>query len=126
MPHVSHPLILPDKIEERAYQTNIAKHALDGNTLVVLPTGMGKTAVALRVAAERLALGKILMLAPTKPLVEQHHRYFSQNLLLEDGDVVMFTGSNPPAKRISMWKSSRLCISTPEVIKNARRISSDR
>ena len=118
MPHVSHPLILPDKIEERAYQTNIAKHALDGNTLVVLPTGMGKTAVALRVAAERLALGKILMLAPTKPLVEQHHRYFSQNLLLEDGDVVMFTGSNPPAKRISMWKSSRLCISTPEVIKN--------
>lgn len=118
MPHVSHPLIPPDKIEERAYQTNIAKHALDGNTLVVLPTGMGKTAVALRVAAERLALGKILMLAPTKPLVEQHHRYFSQNLLLEDGDVVMFTGSNPPAKRISMWKSSRLCISTPEVIKN--------
>ena len=79
---------------------------------------MGKPAVALRVAAERLALGKILMLAPTKPLVEQHHRYFSQKLLLEDGDVVMFTGSNPPAKRISMWKSSRLCISTPEVIKN--------
>ena len=118
MPHVSHPLIPPDTIEERAYQTNIAKHALDGNTLVVLPTGMGKTAVALRVAAERLALGKILMLAPTKPLVEQHFRYFSQNLLLEEGDVAMFTGSNPPAKRIEMWKAARLCISTPEVIKN--------
>jgi Fanconi anemia group M protein len=79
---------------------------------------MGKTAVALRVAAERLALGKILMLAPTKPLVEQHYRYFSQNLLLEEGDVAMFTGSNPPAKRIEMWKAARLCISTPEVIKN--------
>jgi len=118
MPHVSHPLIPPDTIEERAYQTNITKHALDGNTLVVLPTGMGKTAVALRVAAERLALGKILMLAPTKPLVEQHFRYFSQNLLLEDGDIAMFTGSNPPVKRTEMWKTARLCISTPEIIKN--------
>ena len=118
MPFVSHLLIPPDTIEERAYQTNIARHALDGNTLVVLPTGMGKTAVALRVAAERLALGKILMLAPTKPLVEQHFRYFSQNLLLEEGNVAMFTGSNPPGKRIEMWKAARLCISTPEVIKN--------
>ena len=118
MPHVSHPLIPPDTIEERAYQTNIAKHALDGNTLVVLPTGMGKTAVALRVAADRLAVGKILMLAPTKPLVEQHYRYFSKNLLLEENDVAMFTGSNPPATRIKMWQAARLCISTPEVIKN--------
>lgn len=118
MPHVSHPLIPPDTIEERAYQTNIAKHALEGNTLVVLPTGMGKTAVALRVAAERLAFGKILMLAPTKPLVEQHYRYFSKNLLLKENDVAMFTGSNPPATRIKMWQAARLCISTPEVIKN--------
>lgn len=118
MPYVSHPLIPPDTIEERAYQTNIAKHALDGNTLVVLPTGMGKTAVALRVAAERLSVGKVLMLAPTKPLVEQHYRYFSKNLLLADGDVVMFTGSNPPAKRVEMWGTAKLCISTPEVIKN--------
>ncbi|MDV0441329.1 DEAD/DEAH box helicase [Methanorbis furvi] len=118
MPYVSHPNIPQDTIEERAYQTNIARHALDGNTLVVLPTGMGKTAVALRVAAERLSIGKILMLAPTKPLVEQHYRYFSKNLLLEEHDVAMFTGSNPPAKRIEMWGKAKLCISTPEVIKN--------
>lgn len=118
MSFVSHPLIPPDTIEERAYQTNITNHAQDGNTLVVLPTGMGKTAVALRIAAERLAVGKVLMLAPTKPLVEQHVQYFSQNLLLADGDVVMFTGSNPPAKRVEIWGRAKLCISTPEVIKN--------
>ena len=118
MSHVTHPLIPPDTIEERAYQTNIAKHALNGNTLVVLPTGMGKTVVALRVAADRLAVGKILMIAPTKPLVEQHYRYFSKNLLLEENDVAMFTGSNPPKTRIKMWQAARLCISTPEVIKN--------
>ena len=118
MTYLSHPLIPPDTLEERAYQTNIAEHALTANTLVVLPTGMGKTAVALRVAAERLAVGKILMMAPTKPLVEQHYRYFSKNLLLEDDDIVMFTGSTPPAKRIAMWERSRFCIATPEVIKN--------
>ncbi|HJJ88990.1 MAG TPA: DEAD/DEAH box helicase [Methanocorpusculum sp.] len=118
MPHVSHPLIPPGFIEERAYQTNIAKHALKGNSLVVLPTGMGKTTVALRVAVERLSLGKILMLAPTRPLVEQHSRFFSQNLLLEKGKVTMFTGGNPPSKRIKMWNSAQVCIATPEVIKN--------
>ncbi len=118
MTYLSHPLIPPDTLEERAYQTNIAEHALTGNTLVVLPTGMGKTAVALRVAAERLAVGKILMMAPTKPLVEQHYRYFSKNLVLEDEDIVMFTGSTPPAKRINLWERSRFCIATPEVIKN--------
>jgi Fanconi anemia group M protein len=118
MYHVNHPLIPPNKIEERAYQTNIARHALDGNTLVILPTGMGKTAIALRVAAERLATGKILVLAPTKPLVEQHFHYFSQNLLLKKSDITMLTGNNPPTKRIEIWETTRLCISTPEVIKN--------
>ncbi|MDR0439198.1 MAG: DEAD/DEAH box helicase [Methanocalculaceae archaeon] len=128
MHHVNHFLIPPNKIEERAYQTNIAKHALDGNTLVILPTGMGKTTIALRVAVERLTIGKILMLAPTKPLVEQHFHYFSQNLLLEKSNVTMFTGNIPPTKRIEIWKTVRLCISTPEVIKNdliAKRYSLD-
>jgi Fanconi anemia group M protein len=118
MYHVNHPLIPPNKIEERAYQTNIVKHALEGNTLVILPTGMGKTAIALRIAAERLGTGKILILAPTKPLVEQHFHYFSQNLLIKKSDITMLTGSNPPTKRIEIWETTRLCISTPEVIKN--------
>ncbi len=75
---VSHPLIRPECIEERRYQLAIALRALDANTMVVLPTGLGKTAVALLVAASRLRShqGKVLVLAPTKPLVEQHLRFF--------------------------------------------------
>ncbi len=118
MSYISRKNIPENTLEERAYQTSIAKHALSGNTLVVLPTGMGKTAVALLVAAERIPSGKILMLAPTKPLVEQHLRYFSKNLLIDTDEIIMFTGTTPPAKRVDLWKKARFCISTPEVIKN--------
>ena len=78
MNYVTHPLIRPESIEERRYQLAITLRALDANTMVVLPTGLGKTAVALLVAASRLRAhpGKVLMLAPTKPLVEQHLRFF--------------------------------------------------
>ena len=118
MSYVSRKNIPENTIEARSYQTAIADSALSANTLVVLPTGMGKTAVALLVAAARIDSGKILMLAPTKPLVEQHLRYFSKNLLLEEGDVVMFTGSTASPKRVEAWNSARFVVATPEVIKN--------
>ncbi|HJJ31526.1 MAG TPA: DEAD/DEAH box helicase [Methanocorpusculum sp.] len=118
MTYISRRNIPEHTIEERAYQTAIAERAESANTLVVLPTGMGKTAVALLLAAKRLDAGKILMLAPTKPLVEQHLRYFSKNLLLGEDEVVMLTGETAPAKRIKLFTESRFCIATPEVVKN--------
>ena len=80
---ISHPLIRPDSIESREYQLAIAMKALDANTMVILPTGLGKTAIALLVAASRLYNegGRVLMLAPTKPLVEQHLRFFEKFLI---------------------------------------------
>ncbi|MDK2990549.1 MAG: hypothetical protein PWR16_2078 [Methanoculleus sp.] len=126
MNYVSHPLIRPQSIEERRYQLSIALRALDANTMVVLPTGLGKTAVALIVAASRLHShpGRVLVLAPTKPLVEQHLRFFKQFLLSRDGstpeesDFVMFTGDTPPEERTRAWEACRVCFATPQVIKN--------
>ncbi|RPI40589.1 MAG: DEAD/DEAH box helicase [Methanoregulaceae archaeon] len=123
---ISHPLIRPDSLESREYQLSIAMKALDANTMVILPTGLGKTAVALLVAASRLynEKGKVLMLAPTKPLVEQHLRYFEKYLLLKpDGDsipppFVMFTGDAPPAERTADWERATVILATPQVIKN--------
>ena len=123
---VSHPLIRPESIEERRYQLAIALRALDANTMVVLPTGLGKTAVALLVAASRLYSlpGKVLVLAPTKPLVEQHLRFFRQFLLFQEGfepaesDFAMFTGETPPDERARVWEACRICFATPQVIKN--------
>ncbi|KLK87377.1 Hef nuclease [Methanoculleus sediminis] len=126
MNYVSHPLIRSESIEERRYQLSIALRALDANTMVVLPTGLGKTAVALIVAASRLYShrGRVLVLAPTKPLVEQHLRFFKQFLLIRDGsgpdesDFAMFTGDTSPEERARAWEACRICFATPQVIKN--------
>ncbi len=115
---VEHELIRPGTVEERDYQINIARAALEEPTLVVLPTGMGKTVVALIVIAETLAKkpGKVLFMAPTKPLVEQHSKFLTDHLLRPEP--VMFTGEVPPSKREAMWDAGRLVVSTPQVIEN--------
>jgi len=126
MKYITHPLICPESLEERRYQLNIALHALEGNTMVVLPTGLGKTAIALIVAASRVYNkgGRVLVLAPTKPLVEQHLRFFERLLLLPDGtrgdppSFVMFTGETPPDERKAGWTASRACFATPQAVKN--------
>jgi ERCC4-related helicase len=128
MNYLSHSFIKPESIEIRDYQLSIAASVLQENTMVVLPTGLGKTAIALIVTASRLlnAGGKVVMLAPTKPLVEQHYRFFSKNLRIDDaeetengsGVCTMFTGETPNQKRIQQWQSATCIFATPQVIKN--------
>jgi ERCC4-related helicase/ERCC4-type nuclease len=122
MATVTHPCIRPGSMESREYQLSIAMRALDGNTMVVLPTGLGKTAIALLVAASRLynEKGKVLMLAPTKPLVEQHRRFFERYLVI-DGEppaTALFTGESPPGERKQEFARSKVIFATPQVIKN--------
>ncbi|MDK2975488.1 MAG: hypothetical protein PWP08_1859 [Methanofollis sp.] len=121
MNYISHPLIRAESLEERRYQLAIALQALDRHTMVVLPTGLGKTAVALIAAASRLYRegGRLLVLAPTKPLVEQHLRYFSERLALPDGgECAIFTGDTGPDERESLWNGATAIFATPQVIKN--------
>jgi len=121
--HVDHPLLRRGAIEKRAYQVNIAAACLERSTLVVLPTGMGKTVVAALVIAERLKQkgGRVLFLAPTKPLVEQHAAYLRDVLLA--GDVAVFTGEKPPEDRELEWRTCKIVCSTPQVIENDLRYS---
>ena len=125
---MSHPLIKPDTVEQRLYQLNLAGKALEGSSLVVLPTGLGKTIIALFVIASRLQRfgGKALILSPTKPLVEQHAAFFKKVMALPDEEVLAFTGSISPAERERLWAQGKLIVSTPQVIENdilTRRIS---
>ncbi|MEM5799033.1 MAG: helicase-related protein [Candidatus Aenigmatarchaeota archaeon] len=98
--------------EDRAYQTKIAESALKQNTLVVLPTGLGKTAIAIKVAQERLKFGKILILAPTRPLIAQHAESFFNALGIKGQTI---TGMLKPENRIY---SERLIFATPQTIQH--------
>lgn len=115
---LEHDLIKPSSIELREYQTNIARAALEEPTLVVLPTGMGKTVIALFVIAETLKAkeGAVLFMAPTKPLVEQHAKFLRDHLI--GFDPLVFTGEVPPEGRREGWASTRLIVSTPQVVAN--------
>jgi len=115
---VEHELIVPSSVEQRDYQVNIASAASKESTLVVLPTGLGKTIVALMVIADTLRdrSGKVLFMAPTKPLVQQHAKFLSEHL--QKHRPTMFTGEVQPAERQKAWSSSRLIVSTPQVIEN--------
>ncbi|MEX0764333.1 MAG: DEAD/DEAH box helicase [Nitrosopumilaceae archaeon] len=115
--YVEHRLIKKDAIEYREYQSNLASQAIKENCLIVLPTGLGKTAIALQVIAEFLSkrTGGILFLAPTRVLAHQHYLFLKNNLLIDD--IALITGEDPITRRKKMWSNSVIC-ATPEITKN--------
>jgi len=118
--YIKHPLIKPDTVEQRAYQMSLIDCALNSSTLVVIPTGLGKTIVALIVSVARLGRfnGKVLMLAPTKPLVEQHTKFFKSVLAIDENEIISLTGAIESSKRADLWNNAKIIISTPQVIEN--------
>lgn len=115
--YIEHKLIKKDSIEYREYQINLANQAIKENCLVVLPTGLGKTTVALQVIAEFLSkrTGGVLFLAPTRVLAHQHYEFLKNNLKIDD--VALVTGEDIITKRKKLWINSVIC-ATPEITKN--------
>lgn len=108
-------------LEPREYQQKIFETAKEKNTLVVLPTGLGKTLVALMLTVDRIKKfpgKKVLFLAPTRPLVEQHYNYFKKNLPELFADFQLFTGSVPADKRKKIFQTAEIIFSTPQCIAN--------
>ena len=106
-----------NSIEKRDYQINLANQAIKENCIVVLPTGLGKTAIALHAISEFLAKGTggILFLAPTRVLVNQHYEFLKNNLTLDD--ISLITGEDAIPKRTKLWNNSIVC-ATPEIARN--------
>ena len=108
----------------RLYQETIFNTVSNYNTLVVLPTGMGKTGIALMTAAHRLKLypnKKIMVLAPTKPLVEQIMQVFKKNIdssSVNEDEIVMFSGYTKSDKRQEIFKKAKIIVSTPQGMQN--------
>lgn len=111
-------LLKTEELESRTYQEVIAASARNSNTLVVLPTGLGKTVIAVMVASQKIPEGKVLFLAPTRPLVEQHLKTFEDLLELDNDDMEVLTGRTRPEKRYELWKQKQVFFSTPQVVEN--------
>jgi Fanconi anemia group M protein len=114
---LEHPLLKPQTVDKRLFQLDLAANALKASSLIVVPTGLGKTVIALMVLLARLDKGKVLFLAPTKPLVEQHAT-FLRRVLKDEDTVAMMTGEIMPEKRVVSWEAARIVASTPQVIEN--------
>ena len=115
-----HPLVNVESVERRTYQDRVAESALRGNTLVSIPTGLGKSLIAALVAAKRLEQypdKHVVVLAPTRPLVEQHYKTFKRLLRLDPRDFACVTGQASPDARTESW-GKRMIVSTPQVFVN--------
>ncbi|MBR9679602.1 MAG: DEAD/DEAH box helicase [Candidatus Altiarchaeota archaeon] len=99
----------------RLYQEKILAECVRANTLVVLPTGLGKTLIAVMLGLIRQKTGKILILAPTKPLVEQHAKTIKAQTGIEP---VTILGTTSPEHRKGLWKNSNWFVATPQSVQS--------
>ena len=105
----------------RLYQETIFGTAVNYNTLIVLPTGLGKTNIFLMLAAQRLSQhkgSKILLLGPTRPLIDQYYNVFEKHLQVPKEQMTVLTGHVVPQKRHELWKNSTIIFSTPQGLEN--------
>ncbi|MBW3015230.1 DEAD/DEAH box helicase, partial [Candidatus Woesearchaeota archaeon] len=105
----------------RLYQQTILATCANYNTLVVLPTGLGKTNIFLMLASQRLMQypdSKVLFVGPTRPLIEQYYSVFKKHFNIDEDKIAVFTGMISPDKRAELWKKSQVIFSTPQGLEN--------
>ena len=117
--YIEHPLIRPNSAEARIYQQVLAADVLkNGNTMIVAPTALGKTIIAILVAADRLQKfkgSKILILAPSKPLTIQHEENFKEFLNVPCTSI---TGAVKTSEREKRWAESQVICATPQTVES--------
>ncbi|KAK9758175.1 hypothetical protein RND81_01G212700 [Saponaria officinalis] len=118
-PEAAKTWIYPDNVPRREYQLAISKTALFSNTLVALPTGLGKTLIAAVVMYNYFRWfpeGKIVFAAPSRPLVMQQIEACHNIVGIPQEWTIDMTGQTSPPKRASLWRSKRVFFVTPQVL----------
>ncbi|XP_044001566.1 Fanconi anemia group M protein [Aphidius gifuensis] len=109
--------IYPENYPIRNYQYSIVETALFHNTLICLPTGLGKTFIAAVVMYNFWRWyphGIIIFLAPTKPLVTQQIDACHNIMGIPISDTIELTGKINPQQRELIWRKKRVIFATPQ------------
>ncbi|XP_007901994.2 Fanconi anemia group M protein [Callorhinchus milii] len=113
--------IYPTNYPVREYQLSMARAALTRNTLVCLPTGLGKTFIAAVLMYNYyrwFPSAKIVFMAPTKPLVAQQIEACYKVMGIPQEHMAEMTGQTSAMDRQSIWDSKRVFFLTPQVMVN--------
>ncbi|KAH9815684.1 ATP-dependent DNA helicase mph1-like [Teratosphaeria destructans] len=105
----------------RDYQYNIVSRSLYHNTLVALPTGLGKTFIAATVMLNYYRWttdAQMVFMAPTKPLIAQQMDACYNVVGIPRRDTVLMTGETTPAIRGEEWLEKRVFFMTPQTVIN--------
>lgn len=105
----------------RDYQFSIVRNGLFNNTLVALPTGLGKTFIAATVMLNYYRWtkdAKIIFVAPTKPLASQQVEACLNVAGIPRSDATLLTGEIAPSLREGEWEKRRLFFMTPQTLQN--------
>ncbi len=103
------------RVKPRDYQIEAVEWALERKgAVVVMPTGSGKTLIAVLWAKKLLETGeakRILFLEPTRIMVEQTAKYIRNVLGIE---AIPIHGVYPRRKRVELWRKALIAVATPE------------
>lgn len=117
-----HNFLNSEVLEIREYEIKIAEKCSDRNSLVVIPTGLGKTIIAVLVAGNILKKvpleSKIICLAPTRPLINQHYETFLKFLTIPEDKFTVLTGKVSPKKRAELFHQNQIIFYTPQTLRN--------
>ena len=112
--------VYPSNMDERVYQRVIIAAAMFENTLVALPTGLGKTFIAATVMLNYYRWFpdlKIVFMAPTRPLVAQQIKACALITGIPALEMAVLI-EKPKAMRQALWDKHRVFFSTPQVVDN--------
>lgn len=113
--------VYPTNYDVRKYQQDITETCLFNNTLVSLPTGMGKTLIAAVVMYNFwrwFPRGIVIFMAPTKPLVSQQILACRDIMGIPESEFAQLDGTIPVQTRDTIWDTKSIFFCTPQVVEN--------
>lgn len=105
----------------RLYQFKAVETCLFYNTFVSLPTGLGKTFIAVNVILNYykwFPTGKMFFLAPTRPLVFQQKEALECITSIRIEDICQLNGQIGAKKRQKFYQEKRIFFLTPQTMNN--------